>query len=160
MSLTKLFAAALLALATPLAGAADFSSLEERMSGDEFSAAGLDQLTPDQLARLNAWLRGQWPAAPVAATPYPAQADTRGLSQVSASRDAIVSQYDGEFTGWNAGSIIRLKNGMVWETDGSAQPLAIRGVNDPTIIIEPAMLGTWLMRVEGYNATARVKRVQ
>jgi hypothetical protein len=79
---------------------------------------------------------------------------------VAASRDAIVSQFDGEFTGWNARTTIRLKNGMVWETIDTATPLAIRAVNDPTIVIEPAMLGTWLMRVEGYNATVRVKRVQ
>jgi hypothetical protein len=160
MSLTKLFAATLLVLATPLAGASEFSSLEERMSGDEFNAAGLEQLSPDQLARLNEWLRGQWPAAAAAATPYPAQADTRGLSQVAASRDAIVDQYDGEFTGWTSGATIRLKNGMVWETLDNARPLSIRPVQDPTVIIEPALMGSWLMRVEGYNASVRVKRLR
>jgi hypothetical protein len=147
-------------LGTSLAGAADFSSLEERMSGDEFNAAGLQNLSPDELARLNDWLRANWPAAPSASTPYPANADTRGLLQPMTPRDAIVARIDGEFRGWNSRSVFRLDNGMVWEANGSVSPLAVPAITNPTVTIEPAFMGSWLMRVEGYNATIRVKRVE
>lgn len=160
MVLLKLLLAAVLALAIPLAQATEFSSLEERMSGDEFSAAGLERLSPQELARLNDWLRAQWPQAAVAATPYPAEADTRGLSQPSASRDAIISQIEGEFTGWDSRSVFRLANGMVWEATDSVTPLAVRPISNPTVVIEPAFMGSWLLRVEGYNATIRVRRTR
>src|SRR5512147_2488885 len=40
------------------ASAAEFSSLEERMSQEQFHAAGLDKLSPAELKTLNDWLRG------------------------------------------------------------------------------------------------------
>lgn len=160
MSLSKPLVAILFVFASTCAGAAEFSSLEERMSGDEFNAAGLERLSPDELARLNDWLRANWPVMPAAAEPYPAQADSRGLSQPSASRDAIVSRITGEFSGWDASTTFTLDNGMVWETSGTVSPLNIRPVTNPTVIIEPAFMGTWLLRVEGYNSSVRVKRVR
>src|SRR5688572_10963425 len=48
-------------------GSAAFSSLEERMSHADFKAAGLDKLTPEELAALNEWLRQRGEAAAVAA---------------------------------------------------------------------------------------------
>lgn len=160
MSLTKFAATLFLTLGATVAGAAGFSSLEERMNGQEFAGAGLEKLSPDELARLNEWLRAHWPSQ-AAATPYPATADTRGLTELNASRDAIVSTLQGEFTGWSSRSVFELENGMVWEpAGGSITPLSTRPIQNPTVIIEPGMLGTWLLRIEGYNAKMRVKRVR
>ena len=141
------------------AGAADFSSLEERMSGDEFNAAGLQSLSPEQLAQLNAWLRANWPSTPAASTPYPANADTRGLSELSTPRDEIVARIDGEFRGWSSNSVFRLDNGMVWEASGQGS-LVVPAMSNPEVTIEPAFMGSWMLRVEGYNASIRVKRVE
>ena len=44
-------------LASGLIQAAGFSSLEERMSQNEFHAAGLEKLSPEELKALNEWLR-------------------------------------------------------------------------------------------------------
>lgn len=148
-----------LVLAAPAAIAQEFSSLEERMSSDDFSAAGLERLSAEELARLNDWLRANWPAT-AAASPYPAQADSRGLGDPVASRNAIVSRIKGEFTGWDSRTTFTLENGMVWEIAGSFTPLAIRPVQDPTVVIEPGLFGAWNLRVEGYNASARVRRVR
>ena len=46
--------AAALALAAPAALAQ--AKIEQQMSAEQFKAAGLDQLSPEQLANLNAWL--------------------------------------------------------------------------------------------------------
>lgn len=159
MHMIARFIVPLLVLAAPSALAQEFSSLEERMSSDDFSSAGLERLSADELARLNDWLRSHWPAS-AAATPYPVQADNRGLSDPVASRNAIVSRIKGEFTGWDSRTTFTLENGMVWEIAGSFTPLAIRPVQDPTVIIEPGLLGAWNLRVEGYNASARVRRVR
>ena len=148
-----------LVLGASLATASDFSSLEERMSGDEFNAAGLQNLSPEQLARLNEWLRGKWPSAPVASTPYPANADTRGLSELNTPRGEIVARIDGAFSGWSSNSVFRLDNGMVWEASGAGS-LVVPVLTNPQVTIKPAFMGSWLLTVEGYNASIRVKRVE
>lgn len=159
MSFIKSVAFLVLALTASAAGASGFSSLEERMSQQEFDAAGLDKLSPDELARLNDWLRSHWPAQAVA--PFPANADTQRLSGVAAPRDAIVSRLVGEFTGWDSRSVFHLENGMVWEGTGdTVSRLQTPKLENPTVIIEPASFGTWLLRIEGYNATLRVRQAR
>ena len=54
--MTKLVATALAILVTGLAAAAEFSSLEERMSQSQFHAAGLDKLSPQELADVVSYL--------------------------------------------------------------------------------------------------------
>jgi hypothetical protein len=51
-----LLAALAISLAALPVMAQQFSSLEERMSASDFKAAGLDQLTPQQLQFLDNWL--------------------------------------------------------------------------------------------------------
>src|SRR5687768_13605210 len=76
-----------LALAAPVA-AQDFSSLEERMSDAEFRAAGLDRLSPEELANLNGWLRTRLGAETAAAVV--AARDTEGFR----SSDGIFNNDD------------------------------------------------------------------
>ncbi len=132
------------------------------MSEAEFRASGLHKLSPEELAALNAWIRerlGGLPEAPVDALPpeedrigFPAQADRR----------VIVSRIDGELDGWGKDPLrktrFRLQNGQVWEqVDTSRGDLKLV---DPVVTIEPAALGSWLMRIEGYNQRIRVRRIQ
>ena len=46
-----------LSISASLLAAEGFSSLEEQMTGKEFTAAGLDKLSAEELAVLNAWVR-------------------------------------------------------------------------------------------------------
>lgn len=166
--LKRLLLPVLLALPFALVQAAEFSSLEERMSESDFRAAGLDQLTPEQLARLNDWLRRNGgvtagSGAPSAAANAAPVQDTRGLPVPRADgdgNDAIVSRLTGEFSGWHSGSRFELENGMVWETSGAVQSLHVRSMQQPTVRIEPAFFGTWILKVEGYNSSVRVKRIR
>ena len=50
---------ACVAIAAPLAFAQQFSSVEERMSSADFKAAGLDKLSPEELAKLNAFIKNE-----------------------------------------------------------------------------------------------------
>jgi hypothetical protein len=159
-----IFALTLLILTTPgLATAQGFSSLEERMSAAEFRAAGLDKLSPEELARLNAWLAAQFGAQALAGStlPEPVQ-DRRGLPQPQGPRETIVSRIDGDFDGWNGGGPRKtrfvLQNGQVWEQIDTS--VFLLRATDPVVTIEPAMFGSWILKVEGYNQGVRVRRIR
>lgn len=148
-----------------VAQAKDFSSLEERMSEREFKAAGLDKLSAEELAALNAWLRDRSvaPGAAVAVTPPMAQgvdADRRGFPVATGPDEVIRSHIVGRFEGWRgaAGQKLRLANGQVWETQ-SGRAFSVK-LDDPAVTIEPGFLGNWYLRVDGYNARISVRRVQ
>ncbi len=156
-----------LIVATSAVAQQDFSSLEEMMSGEEFRRAGLDKLTPEELAALNAWLsRKPPPAAAISsrATSAPAPVaqpaeDRRGFENRREDIDAIEAQLVGEFTGWSGKTRFKLDNGQVWQQTRGGGYRASTKVN-PRVTIEPKLMGSWALRVEGVNRTVRVKRIK
>ncbi len=143
------------------AGAQEFSSLEERMSESEFRDAGLEKLAPEELARLNDWLRSRLnaiPATPVSASQEGFKPDD-GLFATGGDRGEIVSRIDGVFDGWNRNTVLKLENGQWWQVTES-QSFAVPEMSNPGVTIKPAMLGSWLMKIEGYNRSARVTRIR
>jgi hypothetical protein len=158
-TLCALLAVLLLGLGSAVAD--EFSSLEEKMSDDEFRSAGLDKLTPEELAALNAWLRTRV-GSDIAYTRSADQAGFRssGLFGESGGEGGpITSRIMGEFDGWSRGSVLKLENGQWWEIVDSAS-FSVPSMMNPVVTIEPAMLGSWLLKVEGYNRSARVTRVR
>jgi hypothetical protein len=136
-----------------------FSSLEERMSQSEFKAAGLEKLSSAELQALNSWLRERSAeAATRSAAIAPAGIDQRGLRLPVADQDEIVSRIAGDFRGWSGRTRFTLENGQIWEGGGDST-LSVRLV-DPVVRISQGTLGTWYLRVDGYNTTAKVKRIQ
>lgn len=137
--------------------AADTAPLRQRMSEAEFRAAGLDKLSAEELARLDAWLAAR-DAAPA---PAAASEDRRGLRQVAAADDTdIVSRIPGNFRGWSApGEVITLENGQRWRIIQVSGALAVN-VDNPVATISPAAFGSWSLRIEGFNARAKVRRVE
>ncbi len=100
-----------------------FSSLEEQMTGQDFKAAGLDKLTPQELEALNGWIRRRSLAtldAPTAGAAAIAEgsspADTRGLKgeKEEEDRTPISSRIVGRFSGWDGQTVFKLENGMIW----------------------------------------------
>ena len=156
----------LLLTSLPTMGQEGFSTIEERMTGKEFSETGLSKLTPEELAALNQWLRSHSVAtledaryAPAAAT---ASGDRRGFEQQYDwdSDEAVVSRIKGTFSGWDPdGTIIELENGMVWETAERSRFVipAQEGLVDT---IDKGMIGGWRLEVEGYNKSVVVKRIR
>jgi len=150
-----------------------FSSLEEQMTGKEYKAAGLDKLTPEELAALNNWIRNHSVAtldtpragsasAAVAATTGAEPADTRGLKNKSkddGDRTPIQSRLVGSFSGWDGHAVFKLENGMIWEQDDKDK-FYIREIQNPEVTIKPGLFGSWHLSVEGYSSRCRVERVQ
>lgn len=139
--------------------AATFSTVEERMSSAQFKAAGLDKLSPEELAALNTWLQTNAAPAAAAASGYaPATEDRIGFRQQDVT-GVVVSRIVGAFTGWDGKTKFTLENGQVWE---QTEQGGLSGVNldSPMVTIEPGMFGSWRIKVEGLNATTRVKRIK
>lgn len=140
--------------------AATFSTLEERMSVAQFKAAGLDKLSPEELAALNAWLQGNAaPTGTAAASGYAPPSDSRIGFREEDVKGTVVTRLDGNFTGWSGNTEFKLENGQVWQ---QVEQGSVRGVSldHPMVTIEPGLLGSWKLKVEGLNATIRVKRIK
>jgi hypothetical protein len=171
----KKIATALLTLAIglPLLAADGFSSLEEQMSGKEFTGAGLDKLTPQELATLNEWIRRHSlgtldaPKAVATTTPSPSATtttsepvDKRGLkSEESEDRTPITSRLVGSFSGWDGQTIFKLENGMIW-AQSDKDKFYTKELQNPVVTIKPGMFGTWRLQVEDFGSKCRVKRIQ
>src|SRR5215475_5696633 len=83
--------------------------IQQIMSPDEFKAAGLNKLTPDELAKLNAWLQGYRQTTEQAA-------EKKATARASRTKlDVLVSRVDGTFNGLTGGTVIHLEDGTVWK---------------------------------------------
>ncbi len=140
--------------------AKEFSSVEEQMSAREFKAAGLDKLSAEELAALNAWIRSNQSVSG-GSVAYDRAADDRvrvGFSD-SESRDDISSNIIGEFRGFGTGTTLKLENGQVWQVTGG-ELTGIKAMTNPKVSIRAGLVGGWRLQVEGYNSVAKVKRIQ
>jgi hypothetical protein len=120
----------------PAAFAQDESAAIERaMTPEEFKAAGLEKLSPQELAKLNAWLRGDREKAMKKA----AEREQRTKMQL------IVSRIDGVYNGAVYGDIIRLEDGTAWKLANKGDHYG--GYADhPAVAIFKSIFG-WKMRI-------------
>lgn len=102
--------------------------------------------------------------SPVAAKPSPAPAPppappaSFGLEKPAAAPETITSTIPGAFDGWGPRQRFRLANGQVWEVvDGSS---GVYDLRDPGVTIRRAVLGGYVMEIEGARRTLRVRRVE
>lgn len=135
--------------------------IEQRMSADEFRAAGLNKLTPTELAALNQWLNGTLKVETAKATQsalQTAKAKAQGFFDFDGKRESIHARLVGDFRGFSQGRVYKLDNGQEWEQTESSE-LHVRLTN-PKVEMRPGILNSWWMIVEGYNTRAKVRRVK
>jgi hypothetical protein len=151
------FIATALAILTTVAAAnaAEFSSVEERMSQAQFHAAGLDKLSPQELKTLNDWLRAHAETTTTVVTAsgvplfYPKESE----------REVVESRIDGKFSGWYGKTVFRLENGQEW-TQTESGSFSNGKYDHPKVRIKPMMMGTWLMAVPACGCDVRVERTK
>ncbi len=153
-----------LSLAAPLAIAQQFSSVEERMSSADFKSAGLDKLSPDELARLNAFVKHEVEthAAQTRQAVLREESDAAaariGFKNYQGETEAITSTIPGDFRGWTGHETFTLANGQAWRiTDGSD---FVVHLTNPVVHIIPGFMDSWNMHIEGYGTTVKVERVK
>jgi len=151
--------------------AGGFSSLEEQMTGKEFSATGLEKLSKSELDALNAWIR-EHSLATLATTPTAAKTETVNTADNDSDKDqdkdkdkkkertTITSKMIGKFTGWDGQTVFELENGQIWAQKGKKK-FHSKEIENPVVIIEPGMFGAWNLQVEGLDSEeVRVVRIQ
>jgi hypothetical protein len=131
-------------------------TLEERMSQAEFSAAGLDQLSPEQLQFLNNWIQSK--GVNTLGAPIQRKDGSVAFYADESDRDVIESAIVGEVPGWTGRTRVTLENGQVWQqAESSTKGYSL---NSPKVKIKPMSFGSWLMYVEGCSCDIRVKRIK
>ena len=165
-SFRHLMVAVLMACAAPAAFAQQ--ALEQQMTAGEFRAAGLDKLSAEELANLNRWLQGQVQETTVAVEQareegrqqarQQAEAEAVGRRAGSTPDGPINSSIVGEFNGFGRGLRYTLENGQVWEQTDATRLEGVQ-MSNPGVTINSGVFGTWYLRVDGYNARAKVRRV-
>jgi hypothetical protein len=168
LSIHALALSALIACAAPLAFAqeaptqASQQAIQQQMTPEEFKAAGLDKLSPDELARLNAWLGrtiDTQTAKAAANAKQEVEHENRGFFNFG-SEEPIVAHLAGEFRSFGKGKSYTLDNGQVWQQIDDAE-LVVRPLTNPEVRIKPAMVGnSWYMSVGKYNSRAQVRRIK
>jgi hypothetical protein len=177
-SLLLLLVLALLLLASAPVCAQQTVELQQQMGATEFKASGLEKLSPSELQHLQQWLAEH---AGTLATSIPAsevksatavtgneavrsrrswfshKSDSADAKADTKARNTVTSKIAGAFNGWDPGSILTLENGQKWRVvDGSS--LTVREtMASPEVTVKPGFLGSWTLKVRGYNTTAKVK---
>ena len=85
-----------------------FPGIQSLMNSGEFSAAGLERLSDEEIEALNAWLL-RYTAGEAAIL----RQDNEQV--IEASKDfELLSRITGEFRGWSGETVFRLENGQRW----------------------------------------------
>lgn len=145
-----------------------FSSLEERMTYEEFRDTGLEKLSPTELEQLNNWIRSHSLGAEEAVLLTAAQQqqlpqgfnpERIGFQDYRGEAVPIVARLKGTFNGWTGKTVFEFENGMVWRQIESDK-LGVRARENPEMTIEPGLFGSWYLTIEGVNKRVQVKRIE
>jgi hypothetical protein len=109
--------------------------IQQAMTPEEFKSAGLEKLTPAELAKLNAWLQG-----------FREKAEKKAAIRESRTKlQLIVSRVDGVWNGVGPGEIIRLEDGTAWKLGNKDEHYGGHA-DHPAVAIYKSIFG-WKMRI-------------
>jgi len=112
--------------------------IQQIMSPEEFQAAGLNKLSPEELQKLDAWLQG-----------YRQTAEKKATSRAERTKlDLLVSRVDGSFNGLTGGTVIHLEDGTAWKQANTDDRFRPRVTDHPAAVVVHTMFG-YKMRIEG-----------
>lgn len=144
-------------------------SLHEQMGNTEFTRAGLGKLSPVELQHLQQWLAlhasnlaAAVPAsvetsATVAAAKSPGPFGHQVKAPAVKRDDTITNRIAGEFNGWQHGTTLTLQNGQRWRVKDDSLLVTRKPLAAPEVRVTPGFMGSWTLKVSGYNTTARVE---
>lgn len=177
-----------LAMTMTTAGAAE-AGFWRQLTPEERRAAGVEQLTPEQQAALDALaaryaregarqvreqvkqeVRAEARAeARAQVTPEVREEVRRELKAGEKARlglpaedkDAVItSRILGRFNGWSGGTIFQLANGQTWVQANSSDSLWLPTMENPEVEIRASKLGGWKLYLKDKGFWLRVRRVK
>ena len=117
-------------------------SIKDLMSPEEFKAAGLSKLSPDELQKLDAWLQGYRQTTEQ-------KAEKKATARAEKTKmDVIVSRVDGAFYGLTGRTIIRLEDGTVWKQANADDRYRAKNPDHPAAVVIHGVFG-YQMHIEG-----------
>jgi len=127
----------------PAGGASEemSGSIQEMMSPEEFKAAGLNKLSPEELQKLDAWLQGYRQVTEKKATARAAKVERTKM-------DLLVSRVDGTFNGLTGRTVIRLEDGTVWKQANADDRYRPKVTDHPAAAVIHGIFG-YKMQIEG-----------
>ncbi|MEO5812240.1 MAG: hypothetical protein ABIU96_03585 [Rhodanobacter sp.] len=150
---------ALLLLALSLgmlpAQAQQAAGLQQRMTPEQFKAAGLDKQSAAELAYLDHWLATEGEPA----TKLVTSSGEPVFYTSKSKRERIDTHIVGAFAGWSKNQDFTMGNSQVWRVIDPS-PHTCKKTTDPEVQIKPSLLGTWMMYVPSCYENAHVKRVR
>ena len=133
-------------------------SLKELMTPEQYRAAGLKKLSPDELASLERFLKGYRDETVQAVTK---QTEERvapsGKRSQAADRSYIESRIKGDFDGLKGRTRIVLENGSIWQQSDSQLKLTAH-LSNPEVILVRNFFG-YRMFIVGLTRPFFVKQV-
>jgi hypothetical protein len=125
--------------------------LTELLTAKEYNAAGLNQLSPDQVAALNRIV-----------TRLVSESTMTGCNEELEKTEKLIlallpieSSIAGEFEGWEGDTVFVLNNGQVWQQDSYAY--MYKYAYQPEVTIIPVQ-GRYVMLVDGVDEYVFVRR--
>ena len=73
---------------------------------------------------------------------------------------AIETEIDGAFSGWDEGTVWRMKDGSIWRVDNKPQPMQAKRVLNPKVRIYPASMSGYWLEFMDLDYKLRVRQLQ
>ena len=122
--------------------------LQDTMTAEQFKAAGLDKLSPEELKTLNSTLKGSRQEAEKKAVEKATAEITKKAAESHAKMDEILSRVDGDFAGITGHTIIKLEDGTKWKQVNVDDRYRARVTYHPPVKVWHSAFG-YRMRVVG-----------
>ena len=138
----------------------NFPGVKKVLTPEQYSAAGLDKLSPEERAKLDDYLRGYVTGATQrVAAKAESHAVDRAVKEHKVEAPVLIeSSIVGTVDGWKTDKIFILANGQHWKvTDHDTRYFAPL-VNPPVFLVKEGILG-YKMAIAG-GGVVRVKRLQ
>jgi hypothetical protein len=117
-------------------------SIQQMMTPEEFKAAGLNKLSPEELQKLDAWMQGYRQVAEQSG-------EKKGSARAERTKmDLIVSRVDGSFDGLTGRTLIRLEDGTVWKQANADDRYRPKITDHPAAAVIHGVFG-YKMQIEG-----------
>ena len=154
----------------PCAYAADFPGLEELMDKYQQQQAGLYKLTPEELAALNHWLRWYITREKAVMKNKITGIESTGSKEQDWFKspdkketdqkkpEKIVSQIEGEFSGWSGKTKFKLKNGQIWQQ--RIKRKLYYKATEPHVEIKQNIFGLYRLYLTGTPYSVGVRRIK
>jgi hypothetical protein len=128
-----------------------WEGIERMMRSDEFKAAGLEKLSPQELEQLNQWLM-QFLA-------YDSQQVLKTDEKIQEMQNVPVrSRIVGKFRGWDGDTTFTLDNGEVWKQRHSGRYAV--NLDNPEVEIAKNLLGFYEMKIVQTGRRVGVTRLK